>query len=199
MTRQSPKEERLHRLKALETWRGHWRGSQFATKFTTKRAGSLNIKDYCEVRKLRYWVKEFAIPLCKGKCKLLGSLNSFLSYASQLSGAKSSFLIAYILNALFTTFTLRSGDGCCLHSSERLSNHHTGQGKGGNLCWIALCSVLRALTHMWRPEIADGCDISCLLIWQEITSFHSSLGPRISPNWPAKAPDWEKRKKNSKK
>ena len=35
--------------------------------------------------------------------------------------------------------------------------------------WIA---VWGALIHIWRPEIADGYDISCLLIWQEIFSFH---------------------------
>ena len=32
------------------------------------------------------------------------------------------------------------------------------------------------LIHIWRPEVTDGCDISCLLIWQEIFSFH-----RLSP------------------
>ena len=31
-----------------------------------------------------------------------------------------------------------------------------------------------ALIHIWRPEIAEGCDISCLLIWQEIFSFHKA-------------------------
>ena len=40
---------------------------------------------------------------------------------------------------------------------------------GGGIWWIA---VWGALIHIWRPEIADGCDISCLLIWQEIISFH---------------------------
>ena len=39
-----------------------------------------------------------------------------------------------------------------------LSNHCGG----GSICWIA---VLGALIHIWRPEIADGCDISCSLIW----------------------------------
>ena len=29
-----------------------------------------------------------------------------------------------------------------------------------------------ALIDIWRPEIADGHDISCLLIWQQIFSFH---------------------------
>ena len=32
-------------------------------------------------------VKEFSAFLCMGRCKSLGSLKSFLSYASQLSGA----------------------------------------------------------------------------------------------------------------
>ena len=34
-------------------------------------------------------------------------------------------------------------------------------------------AVLGGLIHIWRPEIANGCDIPCLLIWQEIFSFHS--------------------------
>ena len=41
--------------------------------------------------KIKYQVKEFSL-LCMERCKPLGSLNSFLSYASQLSGAKSCFL-----------------------------------------------------------------------------------------------------------
>ena len=40
---------------------------------------------------------------------------------------------------------------------------------GGNIHRI---TVWGALIHIWRPEITDGCDISCLLIWQEIFSFH---------------------------
>ena len=32
------------------------------------------------------------------------------------------------------------------------------------------------LIHMWRPEVTDGCDISCLLVQQEIFSFHSLQG-----------------------
>jgi len=42
--------------------------------------------------------------------------------------------------------------------------------RGGSIHWI---TVLGAFTHIWRPEIADGCDISYLLIWQKIfSSFH---------------------------
>ena len=39
------------------------------------------------------WVTEW--QRCMGRCKPLDLLNSFLSYASQLSGAKSCFLIVY--------------------------------------------------------------------------------------------------------
>ena len=40
--------------------------------------------------------KEFRVLLCMGRCKPLGSLNSFLSCAPQLSGAKSLFWISCI-------------------------------------------------------------------------------------------------------
>ena len=36
-------------------------------------------------------------------------------------------------------------------------------------------SVLGTLIHVWRPEITDGCCISCLFIWQEIFSFHKIM------------------------
>ena len=52
--------------------------------------------------------------------------------------------------------------------SQLLSNHHGG--------WQHPLDALGALIHNWRPEITDGCDISCLLIWQEVFSFH-----RLSP------------------
>ena len=51
---------------------------------------------------------------------------------------------------------------------QLLSNHYGEE--GGNIFWIA---VWGALIHIWRPEIADGCDIVCLLIWQDIFSFHN--------------------------
>ena len=37
-------------------------------------------------------MKESSALLCMGRCKSLGSLKSFLSYASQLSGASFSYL-----------------------------------------------------------------------------------------------------------
>ena len=43
-----------------------------------------------------------------------------------------------------------------------------------NFEWI---TVLGALIHIGRPKIAGSCDISCLLIWQEIFSFHTGHRP----------------------
>ena len=43
-------------------------------------------------------------------------------------------------------------------------------GGGGSTHWIP---VWGDLIHVWRPEIAGGCDIYCLLIWQEILPFHT--------------------------
>ena len=40
---------------------------------------------------------------------------------------------------------------------------------------VAVSALSGALIHIWRPEIADGCDISCLLIWQEMFSFHTRV------------------------
>ena len=36
-----------------------------------------------------------------------------------------------------------------------------------------------ALTDIWRREIAGGCDFSCLLIWQGISSFHKVKTPAL--------------------
>ena len=100
--------------------------------------------------KIRYQVKGFSIlPL--GRCKPLSSLKSFLSHAPQLSGAN--------LVSLFTLF---------LHSP---SSSEITLGSG-SIPWIP---VWGALIHIWRPEIADGCDISCLLIWQEMFSSDRTI------------------------
>ena len=48
----------------------------------------------------------------------------------------------------------------------------------GGIPWIA---VLGTLNHIWRPEVTDGCDISCLLTWQEISSFN--MGNEITENF----------------
>ena len=60
---------------------------------------------------------------------------------------------------------------CFLHSP---SSSAITVGGGGSTPWIA---VWGALIHIWRAEITDGCDIFCLLIWQEIFSFHT---PKLS-------------------
>ena len=116
-------------------------------KFITKTAGNVNIK-------IRYQVKEFSI-LCVGRCKSLGSMKSFLSFASQLSGAKSLSL-----------FTLRSGRWLLLAFPLSCSAVIMVSGR------ICLISVLGALIHIWRLEITDSCDISCLLTCLEIFSFY---------------------------
>ena len=67
------------------------RGSQATYKSATKWAGSLNINDVNSkvVKKIRYQIQEFSVLLYMGRFKFLGPLNSVLSYAPQLSGAKS--------------------------------------------------------------------------------------------------------------
>ena len=71
------------------------------------------------------------------------------------------------------------GQSCflvCLEESQMaascipqlLSSHH---GEGGRILWV---TVWGALIHIWRPGMADGCDISCLSLWQEIFAFHTS-------------------------
>ena len=47
----------------------------------------------------------------------------------------------------------------------------------GSIRWIA---VLGTLIHIWRPEITDGCDISCLLIWQKVFSLYSRISGKES-------------------
>ena len=78
-----------------------------------------------------------------GRCKPLDLLNSFLAYAPQQYGANPVSL--FILLLAFP---------------QVLCNHQR-----------------HPLNQFWEPsfifgEIADGCDISCVLIWQEILSFH---------------------------
>ena len=94
-----------------------------------------------------------------GRCKPLGSLNSFLSYAPHIFGAKP---VSY--------FTLRSGRWLLLASSQLYSSHCGC----GSIPWI---TVLGALTHLWRPGVADACDVSCLLVRQAIFSFHRTWMP----------------------
>ena len=94
--------------------------------------------------KIRYQIKQFSIG-CVGRFKPPGSLNSLFSYVPHLSGPNP-----------FSLFTLSSGS-CArwllLVFSQLLSNHH---GRWKHL----LDWALGARIHIWRPEIADGYDIS---------------------------------------
>ena len=74
-----------------------------------QRTGSLNIKRGLLVKENQVsQVKALSAFLCMGRYKSLGSLKSFLSHASQLSGV--SVLCVHILNSL----GLITGSGCNL-------------------------------------------------------------------------------------
>ena len=69
-------------------------------------------------------------------------------------------------------------DGCSVITPTSSSSSVTlGE---GSICWI---TVLGALILLWRPELANGCDISCLfiglLIWEEIFSIHTAIHPNL--------------------
>ena len=128
------------------------------------------------------------------KCKPLGSLNSFFSYALQLSsvqslspvqtpwtaarqaslsitssrgllsGAKFCLPIVCILNSSLTLRHGRCGRWLLLGFPELSANSCAGS----SVCWL---SVWGALIHIWRPEITNGCDIFSLLIRQEMASL----------------------------
>ena len=178
---------RQHLSSHEKTTQGGRRASQAIPKFATKGTENWNIRDYCEVEKIRYQVKEFIFLLHMEKCKPLGSLNSFFSYALQLSsvqslspvqtpwtaarqaslsitssrgllsGAKFCLPIVCILNSSLTLRHGRCGRWLLLGFPELSANSCAGS----SVCWL---SVWGALIHIWRPEIMDGCDISCLWI-----------------------------------
>ena len=117
-------------------------------------AGRLNIK-------YQYQIKEFS-TLCMGRCKPLGSLNSFLSYAPHSLG-----LILFPCSPYFWQSP----------SSKAITLE---RGAGSSFCWIA---ILAALIHIWKPGITDSCDISCLLIRQEIFSLHMKIPLKHAPKF----------------
>ena len=188
-----------------KTTQGGRRGSQAVHKFATKGTENRNIRDYCEVEKIRYQGVNFLLHM--ERCKPLGSLNSFLSYALQLgsvqslspvqtpwtaacqasltitssrsllSGAKFCLLIVCILNSSLTLRRGRCGRWLLLAFPELSANTCAG----GSICWR---SVLGALIHIWRPEIMDGCYIFCLWIWQQtfnFTTWESQWWMKLTP------------------
>ena len=92
--------------------------------------------------KIRYQVKESSI-LCTGRCEPQW-IHSFHMCCSYLGPTCSP---------------------CCLHSPRSLA---VTMGEWQHL----LGHSLGVLIHIWSLEVADGCDISYLLIWQEIFSSH---------------------------
>ena len=60
-------------------------------------------------------IKRFSTLLCMERCKDLGLLKSFVSYAPHLSEARSCSLIVPVFNSLFTLRGGKYDDGCLLH------------------------------------------------------------------------------------
>ena len=104
--------------------------------------------------KIRYQVKECSI-LCIGRGKPLGSLNSLLSCAPQLSGVNPVSL------PISKEWQMTAS---CQPSSSAITLG------GGSICWIP---VWGALLHIWRPEITEVYNISCVLVRQRY--FHFTL------------------------
>ena len=82
--------------------------------------------------------QKFSALLCLGRCKSLGSLQSFLLFASQLSGAS-------IPSSIFTS---------CLP---------WGSPRGVAEVWASFLSALRLTSSHWTTGIIDNCDI--LVYW----------------------------------
>ena len=125
------------------------------TEVLQQRAGSQNIKNWLLIEENKIsQVKKFSTLLCTGRCKSLGSLKSFLWYASQLPGA--SILCFHILSSSGLTV----GSGCSLMADRwqilffliyfRFSGSHR---------WAVI-------TDDWHP---------CLLIWWEIFLFSNLI------------------------
>ena len=87
---------------------------------------------------------------------------------------KDASLWACWIHSLHMQLSLQ-GQSCVLvHLASCIPSSSAIMVGGGSIRWIA---VLEALIHIWRPEIAEGCVISCLLIWQEMVSFHTATIP----------------------
>ena len=103
-------------------------------------AGNLNIKRSLLIKENQIsHIKGFATLfffttlLCKGRCKYLGLLKSFLSYTSQLS--VDQILIIHILNS---SFTVRGG-------------------RYGRWLTLTLSCIPLSSSVLTREEVADDC------------------------------------------
>ena len=73
--------------------------TQHRVEVFQQRAGSLNAKDYCWLKKTRCLVKEFSAFLCLRKCESLGSLKSLLTCTSPAWGRCPGLHILCVLGA----------------------------------------------------------------------------------------------------
>ena len=105
-------------------------------------------------------VKEFSAFLCMGRCKSLGSLKSFPSYASQQPGAS----ILHFPSELTHREQLLDCRYCSSWVLLGLRNSHL---EGRNHGWL------------WHP---------CLLIWQEILHFPRGIDCVKKYSWAFRYP-----------
>ena len=122
---------------------GGWRGSQAIYKFATKGAGSLDIKD-------QVWGKEFSV-LCWVRCKPLGLLVSFLSYAPQLKSC----------------FPVHPKEWPKAASCIPPAPPQSPCGWGASILRIA---VWGARIHSWRPDVLIAATL--LVYWCGRRWFH---------------------------
>ena len=120
-------------------------------------AGNMNIKRLLLIKENQIsCIKEFSALLCMERCKHSGLLKSALSYASQLSEAKSYFLIVLILDS---SFTVKGGCLLCFLEYSMLLSLSWG----GSRWWL-----LDGWCFTWAPKfafgISDVCNITCLLV-----------------------------------
>ena len=129
-----------------------------------QKGGSLNIKNILWIKENQIaQVKEFSAFLCMGRCKSLGSLKSFLSYASQLCGV--SVLCFHILSSSMLT----AGSGC----SQWLWDHAD----------ILLLPKCPEGSEAYTGEPNSLMIVKSLFtIWQEIFHFSILISPTGDPS-----------------
>ncbi|XP_043737882.1 uncharacterized protein LOC122680493 [Cervus elaphus] len=153
-------------------------------------AGSLNIKRLLLVKENQLsQVKEFSSFLCMGRCKSLGLLKAFFSYAPQLSGG-SILRFDLICDLIFTSLV------------PQLMDHR--EWLQPDSCWIAGIVLpgcpLSSEIHIWRAGLDVGRDILFndmvgLPRWhsskESTCQSRSCRRPRFNP-WVRKIP-WRKK------
>ena len=109
-------------------------------------------------------IKKFSI-LCMGRCKPLGSQDSFLSYAPQLSGAKFCFLIHLKEWQVWQM-------GCFRPCPTPPPPPPTPQ---QSPLRVRVQFLESSFTFGGHKSLVVKFLVSCLLIWQEIFPFHGKL------------------------